>query len=251
MSPATPLHILREVQRGALTPEAAVGLLRPVTDLGYARIDDHRAARTGLAEVIYGEGKTPEQIAGILEHLVSAGQPALATRVSPEKAAAARALLPGATYEPVPRLLWAAPEGHRAFAPTQEGKVCVISGGTADLPVAEEAARCAEWFGLEVERAWDVGVSGLHRLLSRLDGLTDARVIIAVAGMEGALPSVVAGLVRAPIIAVPTSQGYGVHLGGLAPLLTMLDSCAAGVSVVNIDNGFGAALVAWRMVARR
>ena len=242
------LGLLEAVARGDLHPAAAGAELSGEADLGYAKIDDHRLARTGLPEVVYGEGKTAEQIAGILDHLVSRGQPALATRVDAAKAARVLELSPAAVYEAVPRLLYSVPDGHAAWEPHHEGLVCVLSGGTADQPVAEEAARCAEWFGLEVERAFDVGVSGLHRLLSRLESVRRARVVIAVAGMEGALPSVVAGLVRAPVVAVPTSTGYGVHLGGLAPLFTMLDSCAAGVSVVNIDNGFGAALVAWRMV---
>lgn len=244
------LPLLQAVAAGSLSPADAAGRLKTESDLGFARLDLDRLRRTGLPEVIYGEGKTASQIAGIMAALLAAGQGALATRVSPEKAAGVRAALPEAVWEETPRLLWAVPPGITPFQPNQVGMVCVVSGGTADLPVAEEAARCAEWFGLEVERMWDVGVAGLHRLLARLEALRAARVIIAVAGMEGALPSVVAGLVRAPIVAVPTSQGYGVHFGGVAPLLTMLDSCAAGVSVVNIDNGFGAALVAWRMVAK-
>lgn len=241
------LALLQRVRAGELPPEEAARALQRETDLGVAVVDDHRARRTGVAEVVYGEGKTPQQIVRILEHLVSRGQPALATRVDEDKARTAMELAPGLSYEPTPRLLWRAPEGVDPFAPRHECRVVVASGGTADLPVAEEAARCAEWQGLPVTRAFDVGVAGLHRLLSRMDALRQARVIIAVAGMEGALPSVVAGLVKAPVVAVPTSAGYGVHLGGLTPLFAMLDSCAAGVSVVNVDNGFGAALVAGRI----
>ncbi len=245
------LELLRAVQRGETTPEeAALGLARE-TDLGFAVVDDERERRTGLPEVAFGEGKTPEQLAAILRHVAGRGQKALATRVSAEKGAAALLLMPEAVYEPLPRLLWAAPHPESAFAPTVEGSVCVIAAGTSDRPVAEEAARCAEWFGLRVDRVTDVGVAGLHRLLSRVEAIRASDVVIAVAGMEGALPSVLAGLVRAPVIAVPTAVGYGANFGGIAPLLAMLNSCAAGVAVVNIDNGFGAAQVAWRMVGAR
>jgi NCAIR mutase (PurE)-related protein len=219
------------------------------TDLGFAVVDDERRRRTGLPEVAFGAGKTPEQLAAILRHLVGRGEKALATRVDADKAAAVRVLLPDAVYEPVPRLLWAVPPGIEPFVPAFTGTVAVVCAGTSDGPVAEEAARCAEWFGLSVDRITDVGVAGVHRLLSRTERIDAARVVIAVAGMEGALPSVLAGLVRAPIVAVPTSIGYGAHFEGLAPLLAMMNSCAAGVSVVNIDNGFGAAQVAWRIVA--
>lgn len=243
-------QLLEAVAQGTLDPTAAAGQIRaggaPLrmqeSDLTYAVIDDARAHRTGLPEIVYGEGKTPRQIVGIFEHLRSRKMPALATRVSAECAALVQQQLPGVTYEPVPRLLWRDPP-----QPGVEGPVWVISAGTSDMRVAEEAARCAEWFGLGVERAFDVGIAGLHRLLARLEGLRGARVVIAVAGMEGALPSVVAGLIRAPVVAVPTSVGYGANLGGMTALLAMVNSCAAGVSVVNIDNGFGAAQVAWRI----
>ncbi len=243
--------VLAAVARGELTVSAARALLADgdATDLGFAVIDDHRAVRTGLPEVVYGEGKSPAQIAAIFNHLDARGHKALATRVDADKAAAVQALLPGARYAPVPRLLWHAPSGAEPFAPTREGQVWVLSAGTSDAPVAEEAAQCAAFFGLDVHSVVDVGVAGLHRLLSRAADLQQARVIIVVAGMEGALPSVVAGLVRAPVVAVPTSVGYGTHFGGLTPLLAMLNACASGVSVVNVDNGFGAALVAWRIVA--
>lgn len=243
-------EVLEAVARGEVTPDAAVALLTEGndTDLGFAVIDDHRPVRTGLPEVVYGEGKTTDQLVAIFDHLVARRHPALATRVDADKAAAVRERVADARWEPVPRLLWRAPDGVDPFAPRIDRSVVVVSAGTSDLPVAEEAARCAEWFGLPVHRAFDVGVAGIHRLLSRVDDLRQASAVIAVAGMEGALPSVVAGLVRAPVIAVPTSVGYGTNLGGLTALLAMLNSCASGVSVVNVDNGFGAALVAWRIL---
>lgn len=243
-------EVLEAVARGALSPDAGASVLRegPQTDLGFAVVDDDRPVRTGLPEVIFGQGKTPEQLVALLEHLVGRGHGALATRVEPDKARAVRAVLPGAVYEAVPRLLWLVPDGVEPFRTTSTRPLWVVSAGTSDLPVAEEAARCGEWFGLEVHRAWDVGVAGLHRVLARRDDLAGAHAIIAVAGMEGALPGVVSGLVRAPVVAVPTSIGYGTHLGGFAPLLAMLNACASGVSVVNVDNGFGAALVAWRIL---
>lgn len=218
------------------------------TDLGFAMIDDDRRRRTGLPEVAYGANKTPEQLAAILGHLVSRGEKGLATRVSPEHAAVAQALSPDLVYEPVPRLLWAVPAGVPPFTPTSSRRLAVLCAGTSDLPVAEEAARCAEWFGLPVDRVWDVGVAGLHRLMSKMDGIRGADCVVVVAGMDGALPSVVGGLVMAPIIAVPTSVGYGASFHGVAAMLTMLNSCAPGVSVVNIDNGFGAAQSAWRIL---
>jgi len=244
------LQVLDAVRRGEIAPEAAMELLvnGDQTDLGFAVIDDHRPVRTGIPEVVFGQGKTPEQLVGIFEHLHARHHPALSTRVDSEKAAVVRASLPDATYEPVPRLLWRAAPGTTPFETTSDRPLWVVSAGTSDLPVAEEAARCAEWFGLEVHRAFDVGVAGLHRVLARAEELSTAHAIIVVAGMEGALPSVVAGLVRIPVIAVPTSVGYGTHLGGLVPLLAMLNSCASGVTVVNVDNGFGAALVAWRIL---
>lgn len=241
------LELLHAVQRGELAPAEAAAQLSREQDLGFAVIDEQRSQRTGLPEVVYGAGKRPEQLVQILRHLATHTGRALATRVSADKAARVRELAPAITYEPVPRLLRL---GEPA-PPVGGGLLCVLSAGTSDEPVAEEAARCAEWFGLEVERAYDVGVAGLHRLLSRLEQVRRARVIIAVAGMEGALPSVVAGLVRAPVIAVPTSVGYGANLQGLTALLAVVNSCAAGVSAVNIDNGFGAAQVAHRILSPR
>lgn len=209
-------------------------------DIGYAKVDVDRKARQGMSEVIYGEGKTAEQIVGILEAMADSGQPdVLVTRVSQEKA-----LFMGERfqmdYDPLSRtaIVGSVPE------PDGLGKVIVATGGTSDLPVAEEAARTLEMLGNETVRLWDVGVAGIHRIMSHAEEMRKASVIIAVAGMEGALASVVGGLVRCPVIAVPTSVGYGASFGGLAALLAMLNSCASGVTVVNIDNGFGAAVAA-------
>ena len=211
-----------------------------VADIGYAKLDLSRAERQGAGEVVYGEGKTAAQIAGIIDALVAAGQPrVLATRVDADKASAVTASVTcgvDVTYHETARILVAGgmPE------PDGDGDVLVACAGTSDLPVAEEAALTAEFLGNRVKRLPDVGVAGLHRLLSHMDELNEAQVIVAVAGMEGALASVVGGLVSCPVIAVPTNVGYGASLGGVAALLSMLNSCASGVSVVNIDNGFGA-----------
>lgn len=235
----------------ALADKAETGDVLATTDLGFAVVDDGRAARTGIPEVIYGSGKTPEQLVGIMRHFQDNARPSLATRVAPEAAAHVQGVLHDVTYEPIPQLLWWAPNGDKAFAPRYPHQVVVCSAGTSDQRVAQEAVRCAQWFGLDVTVWTDVGVAGLHRLVDRLPEAQDAHAIIAVAGMEGALPSVLAGLVRAPVIAVPTSVGYGTQMGGWVPLLAMLNSCASGVTVVNVDNGFGAAIAAWRMAARR
>ncbi len=211
------------------------------TDLGYAQVDLSRGERQGAGEVIYGEGKTAKQIAGIIDALAAAGQPrVLATRVDAQKAGEVSRLIAcgiALEYHDRARLLVAGglPE------PNGNGTVVVASAGTSDQPVAEEAALTAEFLGNQVERVYDVGVAGLHRLLAQEETLKNAQVIVAVAGMEGALASVIGGLVSAPVIAVPTSVGYGASLGGVTALLAMLNSCASGVSVVNIDNGFGAA----------
>ena len=215
---------------------------QPAQDLGYAQVDHDRKRRQGVGEVIYGEGKTAAQIAGIMESLRAGGQQlVLATRVSAEKAQQVRALLGAALssqleYHETPRLLQlgALPE------PDGVGAVLVACAGTSDLPVAEEAALTAEALGNRVVRLYDVGVAGIHRLLAHEEEIAQAQVIVAVAGMEGALPSVVGGLAKAPVIAVPTSVGYGASFNGVAALLAMLNSCASGISVVNIDNGFGA-----------
>ena len=209
-------------------------------DLHFAKPDYDRPQRRGMPEVIYGAGKTAPQIAAIMRALNAAGQNAFATRVTPEQATAVQAELPRAEYLETPRLLVC----DVAPLPERKGKVAVLCAGTSDLPVAEEAAVTAERLGANVERIFDVGVAGLHRLLSRMERFADARAIVVVAGMEGALPSVVGGLTDKPVIAVPTSVGYGASFQGLAALLGMLNSCASGVTVVNIDNGFGAGVAA-------
>ena len=209
-------------------------------DLHFAKPDYDRPQRRGMPEVIYGAGKTAPQIAAIMRALNAAGQNAFATRVTPEQAAAVQAELPRAEYLETPRLLVC----DVAPLPERKGKVAVLCAGTSDLPVAEECALTAERLGAKVERIFDVGVAGLHRLLSRMERFADARAIVVVAGMEGALPSVVGGLTDKPVIAVPTSVGYGASFQGLAALLGMLNSCASGVTVVNIDNGFGAGVAA-------
>ena len=215
-------------------------------DLGFARLDLDRLRRRGIPEVIFGSGKTAAQLAAILARLNEAGQNAFATRVTPEQAEAVRREIPDAVYEPVSRTL----TRDVASLPRLRGKVAILCAGTADIPVAEEAAVTAARMGARVERVYDVGVAGLHRLLRRLPVFADARAVIVVAGMEGALPSVVAGLIDKPVIAVPTSVGYGAALNGLTALLAMTTSCASGVTVVNIDNGFGAGVAA-AMINRR
>jgi NCAIR mutase (PurE)-related protein len=212
----------------------------PYEDLGFARVDHHRAVRQGFPEVILGLGKTPAQIAAIAAEIAGRGSTLLVTRASEAAYAAVRVSVPGATYYPDAALITFRQQD---IAPGK-GTIVVAAAGTSDLFVAEEAARTAELMGNQVARMYDVGVSGLHRLLGERGRLASARVIIVVAGMEGALPSVVSGLVDVPVIAVPTSVGYGASFGGLAALLGMLNSCASGVSVVNIDNGFGAANIA-------
>ncbi|MBW2241362.1 MAG: nickel pincer cofactor biosynthesis protein LarB [Deltaproteobacteria bacterium] len=237
--------LLEAVSRGELTTDDALeALAQPPTietPSGAARVDVHRALRQGLPEVIFGLGKEPGQIAEIARALVSAGQSALATRIEPAVAQRVLALLPGGDYDEAARLLWFGPA-----EPEIQGKgtIAVVCAGTSDLPVAREAAGVAGRFGNKVELLADVGVAGLHRLLGESRLLRSARVVIAVAGMEGALASVVGGLIDKPVIAVPTSVGYGASFGGLSALLAMLNSCASNVTVVNIDNGFGAATVA-------
>lgn len=215
----------------------------PFEDLGFAKLDTHRALRQGTGEVVYGAGKTPDQILRISRRLYEGGQnPVLITRMSEEAAAMTGSALP-LQYDRLSRV------GIVGSMPVPDGigTIVVATGGTSDMPVAEEAALTAQVLGNRVERLYDVGVAGLHRLLSRLDVLMSARVVIAIAGMEGALASVIGGLVEAPVIAVPTSVGYGASFGGLSALLSMLNSCASGVSVVNIDNGFGAGFLASRI----
>jgi NCAIR mutase (PurE)-related protein len=235
-------RLLRGVKNGGVTVDDAVERLRhlPLEDLGFATLDHHRALRRGYPEVVYGQGKTAEQIVEIVSRLERMGQTVLVTRVGADVHAAVQARHPAAVFHEVPRLLVVPVGRPRRLRPG----ILVLSAGTSDLPVAEEAAVTAEVLGHQVERAHDVGVAGLHRLLARKVALARARVIVAVAGMEGALPSVVAGLTDCPVIAVPTSTGYGAGAGGQAALLAMLNSCAGGIGVVNIDNGFGAGLLA-------
>ncbi len=241
------LHdLLSRVQSGALDIDHALDLLKtlPFEDLGFARVDHHRALRKGFPEVILGQGKTVQQITDIAQRLLAHGQPALITRLDEQQAQEVRAILPALRYYLDGRI---GAVGEPPVPPVGQGTILVISAGTADLPVAEEAAVTAELMGNQVERLYDVGVAGLHRLLGSVDKLYTAAVLVVVAGMEGALPSVVAGLVDRPVIAVPTSIGYGASFNGLAALLAMLNSCAAGITVVNIDNGFGAAAAATLM----
>ena len=238
--------LLDRVHRGDLPPADAEVLLAehmrtlPFEDLGFARVDHHRALRQGFPEVILGLGKTPAEIARIAERIVARGHTLLVTRADPAAFAAVLAVVPAATYHERARAITL----QQNDIPVGIGGVLVAAAGTSDLPVAEEAAITAEVMGNAVDRLYDVGVAGLHRLLREHNRLRLARVIVVVAGMEGALPSVVAGLVQVPVVAVPTSIGYGASFGGLAALLAMLNSCANGVSVVNIDNGFGAGCIA-------
>ncbi|HXE57246.1 MAG TPA: nickel pincer cofactor biosynthesis protein LarB [Gemmatimonadales bacterium] len=243
--------LLAEVAAGRLPPHAALDRLRhfPTEQLPFAQVDHHRALRQGHPEVIFCSGKTVDQVVAICERLAAASGGFLGTRATDEQAAAVRTRFPAVRWNPLGRTLYlphasAEPDGAR-------GTVLVICAGTSDLPVAEEAAEVAVAFGHRVERLTDVGVAGLHRLLGAADRLRAADVIIVAAGMEGALPSVVGGLVEVPVIAVPTSVGYGAAFGGLAALLGMLNSCAAGITVVNIDNGFGAAAAASRILRAR
>ena len=235
-------QLLERVKTGETSVEDAQLRLKmePFEDIGYAKVDMHRKVRQGAAEVIYGAGKTPEQIAGIVETMKKKGQKTiLITRLSKEGAEVVAKTQP-LQYEEISRI------GIVGELPKPDGigKIVVATGGTSDIPVAEEAARTAEVFGNEVVRLYDVGVAGLHRLLSHMDEIMSASVIIAIAGMEGALASVIGGLADCPVIAVPTSVGYGTSFHGLSALLSMLNSCASGVSVVNIDNGFGAGYLA-------
>ncbi|HMF99247.1 MAG TPA: nickel pincer cofactor biosynthesis protein LarB [Vicinamibacterales bacterium] len=238
--------LLEQVARGEVAPTQARAQLieafraRPFEDLGFARVDHHRSVRQGFPEVVLGLGKTPAQIAAIASEIVARGSTLLVTRATPDAYEAVREAVPQATYYSDAAVI----AFRQQDVSAGHGTIVIAAAGTSDLPVAEEAARTAELMGNTVCRLYDVGVAGLHRLLGEHERLSAARVIIVVAGMEGALPSVVAGLVSVPVIAVPTSVGYGASFGGLAALLGMLNSCANGVSVVNIDNGFGAAAIA-------
>lgn len=238
--------LLDDVGSGTLTPEAAQNRLlqylrqKPYEDIGFARVDHHRSTRQGFPEVVFGQGKTPAQIAAISERIVTAGHALLVTRTDRAAFDAVVNVVPDAAFHELARCI-ARPVD---TTPRGRGTILIAAAGTADLPVAEEAALTAEIMGNTVDRLYDVGVAGLHRLLREHERITSARVVIVAAGMEGALPSVVAGLVDVPVVAVPTSVGYGASFGGLTALLAMLNSCAIGVSVVNIDNGFGAAAIA-------
>ncbi len=235
--------LLRNLKAGKLTVREAVDALRalPYEDLGFAKIDSHRALRRGIPEAVYCPGKTPEQVVAIMKRMVASRSLALATRASPDLFERIKAGLDGAPvrYHEKARLVVAG----KTPAP-RRGNVLVVTAGTSDIPVAEEAAATAEVLGNRVTRLYDVGVAGIHRVLDHRDLLQGAKVVVVVAGMEGALPSVVAGLVAVPVIAVPTSVGYGASFDGLAALLAMMNACAPGVAVVNIDNGFGAGYLA-------
>ncbi|WP_017652047.1 nickel pincer cofactor biosynthesis protein LarB [Fortiea contorta] len=240
--------LLEAVASGKLSPDNAFDSLK---DLAYekvgefAKIDHHRQLRTGFPEVIWGLGKTPEQIAQIMQVMRDRHSVVMATRIEPGVYKALQSQVRGLRYYDLARICAIAPPD---IEPQFSGEIAILSAGTADLPVAEEAAVTAELSGFRVQRLWDVGVAGIHRLLNNRHVIDSASVLIVVAGMEGALPSVVAGLADCPVIAVPTSIGYGASFGGLAPLLTMLNSCAPGVGVVNIDNGFGAAVLAGQIL---
>jgi NCAIR mutase (PurE)-related protein len=249
LAPSHPLTSLRAlfdaVREGRLDPADAEDQARlwadqdPLEDLGFARVDHQRTARQGFPEVIFGQGKSPQQIAAIGAAIVARGHSLLVTRTDLAAFAEVAKVVPGVRFHEQARII-----ERRTAVDRGKGVIVVAAAGTSDLSVAEEAAVSAEVMGNDVDRLYDVGVAGLHRLLAERDRLTGARVVIAVAGMEGALPSVIGGLIQAPVVAVPTSVGYGANFGGLTALLAMLNSCATGISVVNIDNGFGAASVA-------
>jgi len=236
--------VLKQVAEGAMTPDEATELLRrlPFEDVGFAKVDHHRALRCGVPEVIFCPAKTPQQVATIAERILAEGTSLLATRASREQFDAVRGTCPDAEYHEAARCITAERDAREGV-----GCVIVVCAGTSDLPVAEEALITARMMGADARLIADVGVAGLHRLLAHGSELREANVIVAVAGMEGALPSVVAGLVSVPVVAVPTSVGYGASFGGIAALLAMLNSCASGVTVVNIDNGFGAGYAAAMM----
>jgi len=239
--------LLAKVADGSLAVDRALDslALEPAESLGFATIDHHRALRQGFPEVVYGGGKTPEQVVAIARRIADRGDGVLVTRVAAEAVALLLDQLPGVEYNPLGRTAFLRPPTAPEVA---KGSVLIVTAGTSDLPVAEEAAVAGDAMGCRVDRLTDVGVAGIHRLLARREALDSAGVIIVIAGMDGALASVVGGLVRVPVIGVPTSVGYGAAFQGLAPLLTMLNSCAAGVTVVNIDNGFGAAVAAARIL---
>jgi len=241
-------QLLETVAMGELSPDQALESLKYLhyESVGdFAKIDHHRALRTGFPEVVFGLGKTPCQIAQIMQVMVAKNPVVMATKIVPEVYTQIQPSLRGLQYFPIAQICCLGES-----APPKQGCITIITAGTADLPIAEEAAVTGELCGFQVKRLWDLGVAGIHRLLSHQDAIANAEVIIVVAGMEGALASVVAGLAACPIVAVPTSIGYGASFQGLAPLLTMLNSCATGVGVVNIDNGFGAAMLAAKILNR-
>lgn len=244
--------LFAQVQSGEMTIEQALEKLSvlPFDDLGFARLDLHRELRTGLPEVIFCQGKTVIQVVSIFERLSQNHARVMGTRATPEMAEAVKAVIPVTHFDPTSRLLTYNPEPSPAF-PEDAPYILVACAGTSDLPVAEEAAQTVEFLGSRVVRAYDVGVAGIHRLLGNLDLIREASVIISVAGMEGALTSVIGGLAACPVIGVPTSVGYGASFNGLAALLAMLNSCATGVAVVNIDNGFGAGVFAHKILIKR
>ncbi len=253
MNPDALQKLLNAIATGEISPDTALETLKhlnfePVAD--FAKVDHHRHLRTGFPEVIWGPGKTPEQIIQIMTTMARHSPVVMATRIEPAIAEQLEAEIPSLVYYPMARIC-VLQIGELTFQ--GQGVISILTAGTADLPVAEEAAITAQFCGFQTQRLWDVGVAGIHRLLSHRDLLSKADVIIVVAGMEGALPSVVAGMVDCPVIGVPTSVGYGTSFGGVAPLLTMLNSCATGIGVVNIDNGFGAAILAGQIIrtARR
>ncbi len=240
------IRLLEQFSRGELKQEEAVDRISSlgVEELGFATIDTDRTNRTGIPEVIYSEGKTPRQVADIAERMSKRGIPVMATRATREMFDAVHAVIPGAIYHEIARAIVYQNEKPQ----TSEKYIAVVSAGTSDMPVSEEAAITAEFLGARVERIYDVGVAGIHRLFHRMELIKGASVIIVIAGMEGALASVIGGLVDKPVIGVPCSAGYGANFGGVSALLSMLNSCASGVSVVNIDNGFGAACQAYLIV---
>jgi len=241
-------ELLEAVKGGSLEIDSALGTLStlPFSDLGYARVDHHRALRQGIAEVVLAEGKTPEHIIGIAKRIIEAGDNVFVTRLAGRAAELVQEALPVLSYSPLARTakLIQRPIPERGGKP-----VAIVTAGTSDIPVAEEAYETLRMFGLPAERFFDVGVAGIHRLMSHVEALSSSPAVIVVAGMEGALPSVVGGLIGAPIVAVPTSVGYGSALAGFTALFAMLTSCASGITVVNIDNGFGAAMAVGRMIA--
>jgi pyridinium-3,5-biscarboxylic acid mononucleotide synthase len=244
MNPDRLVAMLQRVQAGEISVPHAIRQLRilPFEDLGFASVDHHRSLRQGFPEVIFCEGKTPAQITAIARRLLKSGGPFLATRTSQEVAKILKRLSRKAVYHELARIVSVSDPKR-----ISKGLIVLVTAGTSDIPVAEEARVTAEIMGSRVQTLYDVGVAGIHRLLDRQESLHRARVLIVVAGMDGVLPSVVGGLVDRPIVAVPTSQGYGANFGGLAPLLTMLNACSAGIGVVNIDNGFGAGCLAHRI----